>query len=415
MASTRPILSDAIRQVIQASSKDGQKGLNKDIAKNAQVIVEGLLNKGIKRNNSNTSKYVRDMRANYAKDLSVKKAVNNGNNTRDKSNVKIITPSRKIVKSKPTIKGSLIKDFNGMNKVPEPKVTKSTFPLNGMFSRSSSGALFGQYINGQYANQGFVPIPLDKYNAALVKLMGSKGSNWSTQGTNVPINEGCTLYLDSDGVPREITEYDENGLPMYLDTKDNTYKYIDVGVEDPQPKSTGDIETPTLDTIFKRINSGRDLARLGIDSIVHNPDTSIDDTYANQSNISNMSTIPTNMSTPILDITPRPSNTNSNTPDTPTIATNATPQRNASRMQPKAITPTVTTPVAPKASVKQSVPVEGVTLGSVINKAPLVRRNGGFDEYRRQSALAALRNAGGISPAEGVQRGIIPYEALQYI
>lgn len=339
---------------------------------------------------------------------SVIKAVNNSKNTRNKSNVK-------IVKSKPTIKGSLIKDFNGMNKVPEPKVTKSTFPLNGMFSRSSSGALFGQYINGQYANQGFVPIPLDKYNAALVKLMGSKGSNWSTQGTNVPINEGCTLYLDSDGVPREITEYDENGLPMYLDTKDNTYKYIDVGVEDPQPKSTGDIETPTLDTIFKRINSGRDLARLGTDSIVHNPDTSMDDVYANQSNVSNMSTIPTNMSTPILDITPRPSNTNSNTPDTPTIATNATPQRNASRMQPKAITPTVTTPVAPKASVKQSVPVEGVTLGSVINKAPLVRRNGGFDEYRRQSALAALRNAGGISPAEGVQRGIIPYEALQYI
>lgn len=83
-----------------------------------------------------------------------------------------------------------------------------------------------------------------------------------------------------------------------------------------------------------------------------------------------------------------------------------------------ASTPTVTTSVVPKASVKQSVPVEEVTLDSIINsvnKAPLVRRNGGFDEYRRQSALAALRNAGGISPAEGVQRGIIPYEALQYI
>lgn len=346
---------------------------------------------------------------------SVIKAVNNSKNTRNKPSVKIVTPNRKIVKSKSTIKGSLIKDFNGMNRVPELKVTKSTLPLNSMFPRSSSGALFGQYINGQYANQGFVPIPLDKYNAALVKLMGSKG-NWSTQGTNVPINEDGTLYLDSDGMPREITEYDENGLPMYLDTKDNTYKYIDVGVEDPQPKSTGDIETPTLDTIFKRINSGRDLAKLGTDSIVHNPDTSIDDTYANQSNISNMSTIPTNMSTPILDITPRPSNTN--TPDTSTIATNAIPQRNTSRMQSKAVTPTVTTPVVPKASVKQSVPVEEVTLDSIINsvnKAPLVRRNGGFDEYRRQSALAALRNAGGISPAEGVQRGIIPYEALQYI
>ena len=94
----------------------------------------------------------------------------------------------------------------------------------------------------------------------------------------------------------------------------------------------------------------------------------------------NQSTIPTNMSTPILDITP---------------------QRNASRMQSKTVTPTVTTPVAPKASVKQSMPVEEVSLASVVK--PLARRNGGFDEYRRQSALAALRNAGGISPAEGVQ------------
>lgn len=212
----------------------------------------------------------------------------------------------------------------------------------------------------------------------------------------------------------------QSPVPMHLNTKDNAYKYV--GTEDLQPESIDyvkpfyvnpdnlslskipvpevsftDRSYPTLDKIFKRINNGRDLIKLGTDSIVHNPDTSMDDANANQSNISNMSTIPTNMSTPILDITP---------------------QRNASRMQSKTVTPTVTTPVAPKASVKQSVPVEGVTLDSIINnvnKAPLVRRNGGFDEYRKQSALAALRNAGGISPAEGVQRGIIPYEALQYI
>lgn len=225
-----------------------------------------------------------------------------------------------------------------------------------------------------------------------------------------------------NGLPNTLySQYTNQSLvPMHLNTKDNAYRYV--GAEDSQPESTDyvnpfyvnpdsislskipvpevsftDRSYPTLDKIFKRINNGRDLAKLGTDSIVHNPDTSMDDVYANQSNVSNMSTIPTNMSTPILDITP---------------------QRNASRMQSNTVTPTVTTPVAPKASVKQSVPVEDVTLGSVINnvnKAPLVRRNGGFDEYRKQSALAALRNAGGISPAEGVQRGIIPYEALQYI
>lgn len=235
-----------------------------------------------------------------------------------------------------------------------------------------------------------------------------------------------------NGLPNTLySQYTNQSLvPMHLNTKDNAYRYV--GAEDSQPESIDYVNPfyvnpdsislskipvpevsftnrsyPTLDKIFKRINSGRDLIKLGTDSIVHNPDTSMDDAYANQSNISNMSTIPTNMSTPILDITPRPSNTNANT--APTVATNATPQRNASRMQSKTVTPTVTTPVAPKASVKQSVPVEGVTLNSIINNA----NKASLD--RRQSALAALRNAGGISPAEGVQRGIIPYEALQYI
>lgn len=246
-----------------------------------------------------------------------------------------------------------------------------------------------------------------------------------------------------DGLPNTLySQYTNQSLvPMHLNTKDNAYKYV--GTEDSQPESTdyvnpfyvnpdnislskipvpeisfSDRSYPTLDKIFKRINNGRDLIKLGIDNVVRNPDTSIDDTYANQSNIPpNMSTIPANMSTPVLDITPRPSNANT-TSTTATVANNATPQRSASRMQSKTATPTVTTPVVPKASVKQSVPVEDVTLGSVINninKAPLVRRNSGFDEYRKQSAISALRNAGGISPAEGVQRGIIPYEALQYI
>lgn len=58
-------------------------------------------------------------------------------------------------------------------------------------------------------------------------------------------------------------------------------------------------------------------------------------------------------------------------------------------------------------------PVTTPTLSTVIPQA--VRHNGGFDNYRRESVLSALRAAGGISPAEAVQRGIIPLEALNYI
>lgn len=72
------------------------------------------------------------------------------------------------------------------------------------------------------------------------------------------------------------------------------------------------------------------------------------------------------------------------------------------------------TPVANVTPV--STPTSNVTaptLSSVTSQA--VRHNGGFDNYRKQSVLSALRAAGGISPAEAVQRGIIPWEALNYV
>ena len=67
----------------------------------------------------------------------------------------------------------------------------------------------------------------------------------------------------------------------------------------------------------------------------------------------------------------------------------------------------------PTATSNVSAPVVAPTLSSVTSQA--VRHNGGFDNYRRQSVLSALRAAGGISPAEAVQRGIIPWEALNYV
>ena len=93
----------------------------------------------------------------------------------------------------------------------------------------------------------------------------------------------------------------------------------------------------------------------------------------------------------------------------------AKPLRRAPKPKPY-VEPSVAnnTPVStatPAANV--SAPVAAPTLSSVTSQA--VRHNGGFDDYRRQSVLSALRAAGGISPAEAVQRGIIPWEALNYV
>ena len=74
------------------------------------------------------------------------------------------------------------------------------------------------------------------------------------------------------------------------------------------------------------------------------------------------------------------------------------------------VTPVVNTPTL---TPNVSAPVAAPTLSSVTSQA--VRHNGGFDNYRRESVLSALRAAGGISPAEAVQRGIIPWEALNYV
>lgn len=99
---------------------------------------------------------------------------------------------------------------------------------------------------------------------------------------------------------------------------------------------------------------------------------------------------------------PIPANT-STTPVTESVAKTGTNQVS---------NPTVRKINTPRAT-QTSTPVTTPTLSTVIPQA--VRHNGGFDNYRRESVLSALRSAGGISPAEAVQRGIIPMEALNYI
>lgn len=105
----------------------------------------------------------------------------------------------------------------------------------------------------------------------------------------------------------------------------------------------------------------------------------------------------------------------------PNVASVVKPPRRAPKSQPY-IEPAVVnntpaanvTPVQPPVTnTNTSIPVAAPTLSSVVPQA--IRHNGGFDNYRRESVLSALRAAGGISPAEAVQRGIIPWEALNYV
>lgn len=103
---------------------------------------------------------------------------------------------------------------------------------------------------------------------------------------------------------------------------------------------------------------------------------------------------------------PIPTSTSSVTPTTPvteSVAKTGTNQVSSPTVR-KTNTPRVT---------QVGTSVITPTLSTVIPQA--VRHNGGFDNYRRESVLSALRSAGGISPAEAVQRGIIPMEALNYI
>lgn len=456
MASARPVLSDAIRQVIQISKEKGQndpkviKYLLDSLPKNVRAEKQNNLAKGIvqdladiikKTNNTrksteagkdlankiNQSRADRNAKVKEAvqpKDNtrfkyneSAQKAADNGMNKRDRPNIRNVTFGNNDDKSKATVRESLVRNGRELNR---PEYNGRPRPNNTIRTANTVNTGRMMLANSMMGNLGAANVvtPLDKYNKSLIAL--SAGNNdWNTQGTSVPVSSDGTLYLDPNTkLPTEITKYDDAGLPMYFDTKDNIFKYIDVGADELRALDPNFDKRayPALDSIIKRINGAKDLASLGT---VYNPnaDTSVNNPVPELYGSNNQSAIPSNQTS--IPSTPNISTSNSNitigsmaNTSTPTVTPKNTLNKPAT-VASQASTP-VTTRVNPQnVSMTQSVPVEEVSLSSIVK--PLARRNGGFDEYRRQSALAALRNAGGMSPAEGVQRGIIPYEALQYI
>lgn len=449
MVSTRPVLSDAIRQVIQTFKGQNDpkviKYLLDSLPKNVGAGKQNNLAKGIvqdladiikKTNNTrksteagkdlankiNQSRADRNAKVKEAvqpKDTtrfkyneSAQKAADNGMNKRDRPNIRNVTFGGNDDESRSRVRASLARNGKELNR---PEYNGSPRPSSSIKTGNTINTGRMMLANSMMGNLGAnVLTPLDKYNKSLIALSAGN-DNWNTQSTTVPVNNDGTLYLDPNTkLPTEITKYDDAGLPMYFDTKDNVFKYIDVGADELRALDPNFDKKayPALDSIIKRINGAKDLAGLGT---VYNPntDTSVNNPVPELYGSNNQSTIPVNQ-------TNIPNTSNMSTPkitigsmaNVPTVTPKNTPNKPVT-VASQASTP-VTTKVNPQnASMTQSVPVEEVSLASVVK--PLVRRNGGFDEYRRQSALAALRNAGGMSPAEGVQRGIIPYEALQYI
>lgn len=473
MASTRPVLSDAIRQVIQTFKGQNDpkvikylldslpknvgagkqnnlaKGMVQDLAdiikktNNTRKSTEAGKDLANKINQSRADRNAKVKEAVQPKDTtrfkyneSAQRAADNGMNKRDRPNIRNVTFGNNDNESRSRVRASLARNGKELNR---PEYNGRPRPNNTIRTANTVNTGRMMLANSMMGNLGAnVLTPLDAHNKNLIVLSGDKGE-LDTVGNRVPITKDGKTYLNPETGQFEPTDliYDEKtGMPMYFDN--TRYRYVPLDADIPIPEvpnqipsyvPMGDVpepvETvpvskpsfdkmayPTLDSIFKRVNNARDLASLGT---VYNPntDTSVNNPVPELYGSNNQSSIPVNQ-------TSIPSTTNMSTPkitigsmaNAPTVTPKNTSNKPAT-IASQASTP-VTTRVNPQnASMTQSVPVEEVSLASVVK--PLVRRNGGFDEYRRQSALAALRNAGGMSPAEGVQRGIIPYEALQYI
>lgn len=225
---------------------------------------------------------------------------------------------------------------------------------------------------GMGSGGGYMPV--GEHTADKLRIEHGK-DELSNQGTNVPINPQGTQYLDPTlGVVDTQVLEDEDGMRYYKNAQTGQFDPLDSGA--PFRYSSIPVEQTPFPK-FRAFNIGDDIGYT-IDSDANKP------------------------------LPPMSVDATETKPTQPTVA---------SVVKPKRVTkPTVVnnTPAANITPVSTSTSnVSAPTLSSVTSQA--VRHNGGFDNYRRESVLSALRAAGGISPAEAIQRGIIPWEALNYV
>ena len=275
--------------------------------------------------------------------------------------------------------------------------SKPSFNNQSSLARGVANSVYGVMANAA----SVVPIP-DATKPFL--RIQHHPEDLSSFGTAVPINDEGTLYINPDtgATPTDI-KIGSNGEEYYRVSPDKPlYK--------PVYGSGEAIEEDALNSLKDTHISADQLARNNIAKAkVANFNKTAD--YLNDIISGVIKNIPQDISK--LPLPPMSADTTETKSTQPTVGSVVKPPRRATK--PPVVNNTSNTPVVntpPTANVPTP-NVAAPTLSSVTSQA--VRHNGGFDDYRRQSVLSALRAAGGISPAEAVQRGIIPWEALNYV
>ena len=275
--------------------------------------------------------------------------------------------------------------------------SKPSFNNQSSLARGVANSVYGVMANAA----SVVPIP-DATKPFL--RIQHHPEDLSSFGTAVPINDEGTLDSNPDtgATPTDI-KIGSNGEEYYRVSPDKSlYK--------PVYGSGEAIEEDALNSLKDTHISADQLARNNIakDKVANFNKTA---DYLNDIISGVIKNIPQDISK--LPLPPMSADTTETKSTQPTVGSVVKPPRRATK--PPVVNNTSNTPVVntpPTANVPTP-NVAAPTLSSVTSQA--VRHNGGFDDYRRQSVLSALRAAGGISPAEAVQRGIIPWEALNYV
>ena len=284
--------------------------------------------------------------------------------------------------------------------------------LNNLVKINGVTASLG--LLGNLGTPGSMPLPGDPEKNRDRLHAENHPEDLASFGTAVPINDKGTLYINPDtGVTPTDIKIGSNGEEYYRVSPDKPlYK--------PVYGSGEAIEEDALNSLKDTHISADQLARNNIAKAkIANFNKTAD--YLNDIILGVIKNIPQDISKlplppvsadegkvvvgPDEEVPAQPVQP-AQPVNKPNAASVIKPPRRAPKPQ-QYVEPTVVnnTPVTPNVATP--------TLSSVASQA--VRRNGGFDNYRRESVLSALRAAGGISPAEAVQRGIIPWEALNYV
>ena len=281
--------------------------------------------------------------------------------------------------------------------------SKSSYKqLNNLVKINGVTATLG--LLGNLGTPGSMPLPGDPEKNRDRLRVENHPEGLSSFGTAVPINDKGTLYINPDtGVTPTDIKIGSNGEEYYRVSPDKPlYK--------PVYGSGEAIEEDALNSLKDTHISADQLARNNIAKAkIANFNKTAD--YLNDIILGVIKNIPQDISK--LPLPPMSADTTETKSTQPTVASAIRPKR---VLKPEVVnnTPATSAAITPEVPTSNvSIPAVAPTLSSVASQA--VRHNDGFDNYRRQSVLSALRAAGGISPAEAVQRGIIPWEALNYV